>query len=158
MQIGAQTSRGIEASLNWAFAPEWTLDFNATVLKAEFEDFLETTGSPAVLVSRDGNVPPNVAERLANAWVCRHFLPDWQLAGGVRYVGKRYADNANTLVLPGYATTDLSLAWQARPDTRITARVFNVFDKAYYSTAYYTATQWLLGADRRVELTLDYRF
>ncbi len=66
VQVGAQTSRGIEASLNWNFAPRWSLDANATVLKAEFEDFLETTGSPAVLVSRDGNVPPNVAERLAS--------------------------------------------------------------------------------------------
>ncbi|WMJ69363.1 TonB-dependent receptor [Stenotrophomonas sp. 24(2023)] len=158
VQIGAQTSRGIEASLNWEFAPDWSLDLNATVLKAEFEDFLETTGTPPRLVSRDGNVPPNVAERLANAWLGWRFLPDWQLAGGVRYVGKRYADNANTLELPGYATTDLSLSWQARPATRITARVFNVFDKAYYSTAYYTATQWLLGADRRVELSLDHRF
>jgi hypothetical protein len=29
-----------------------------------------------------------------------------------------------------------------------------VFDKAYYATAYYTSTQWLLGADRRVEFTV----
>ncbi len=41
VQVGAQTSRGIEASLNWNFAPRWSLDANATVLKAEFEDFLE---------------------------------------------------------------------------------------------------------------------
>ncbi|MFT8265613.1 TonB-dependent receptor domain-containing protein, partial [Salmonella enterica] len=88
------------------------------------------TGSPAVLVSRDGNVPPNVAERLANVWLSWQFLPDWTVAGGARYVGKRYADNANTLELPGYGTTDLALTWQAAPRTRVTARVFNVFDKA----------------------------
>jgi iron complex outermembrane recepter protein len=158
VQIGAQTSRGIEASLNWNFAPQWSLDANATVLKAEFEDFLETAGTPPVLVSRDGNVPPNVAERLANVWLSWQFLPDWTLAGGARYVGKRYADNANTLELPGYSTTDLALSWQAAPRTRVTARVFNVFDKAYYATAYYTSTQWLLGADRRVEFTVDHRF
>jgi len=33
-----------------------------------------------------------------------------------------------------------------------------VFDKRYYSTAYYTPTQWLVGPDRRVELVLDHRF
>lgn len=158
VQVGAQTSRGIEASLDWMFAPKWSLEANATVLKAEFEDFLEATGSPAVIVARDGNVPPNVAERLANVWLSWQFLPDWSVASGVRYVGKRYADNANTLELPGYATTDLALTWQAAPRTRVTARVFNVFDKAYYATAYYTSTQWLLGADRRVEFTLDHRF
>lgn len=158
VQVGAQTSRGIEASLNWAFAPRWSLDANATVLKAAFEDFLETTGSPAMVVARDGNVPPNVAERLASAWLSWQFAPEWSVAGGVRYVGKRYADNANTLELPGYSTTDLALTWQAAPRTRVSARLFNVFDKAYYATAYYTSTQWLLGADRRVEFTLDHRF
>ncbi|WP_251273872.1 TonB-dependent receptor domain-containing protein, partial [Enterobacter hormaechei] len=110
------------------------------------------------LVSRDGNVPPNVAERLANVWLSWQFAPDWSAAGGVRYVGKRYADNANTLELPGYSTTDLALTWQAAPRTRLSARLFNVFDKAYYATAYYTSTQWLLGADRRVEFTVDHRF
>lgn len=158
VQVGAQTSKGIEASLNWNFAPQWSLDANATVLKAGFKDFLEATGTPAVIVSRDGNVPPNVAERLANVWLSWQFQPDWSVASGVRYVGKRYADNANTLQLPGYATTDLALTWQAAPRTRLTARVFNVFDKAYYATAYYTSTQWLLGADRRVEFSLDHRF
>ena len=78
MQVDA---RGIEASLNWNFAPRWSLDANATVLKAEFEDFLETTGSPPMLVSRDGNVPPNVAERLASMWLSWQFAPDWSAAG-----------------------------------------------------------------------------
>ncbi|QHG85874.1 TonB-dependent receptor [Xanthomonas sp. NCPPB 1638] len=157
-QIGAQTSKGLEAALNWAFTPAWSLDLNATVLKAEFADFLETTGTPAMAVSRDGNVPPNVAERLANAWVSWEFAPRWSAGTGVRYVGKRYADNANRLELPGYSSTDVSLTWQARPATRLTARVFNVFDKVFYETAYYTDTQWFLGADRRVEFTVDHRF
>jgi len=158
VQVGAQASRGIEASLSWAFAPHWSLDANATALKAEFEDFIESTGSPATAMSRAGNVPPNVAERLANVWLGWQFLPDWNLAGGVRYVGKRFANNANTLELPGYFTTDVALSWQAAPRTRVTARVFNVFDKAYYATAYYTDTQWLLGADRRAEVSFDHRF
>lgn len=143
VQVGAQTSKGVEASLAWVFAPAWSLDLNATVLKAEFEDFLETTGSPVIAVSRDGNVPPNVAERLANAWVSWQVATDWTVATGVRYVGKRYADTANTLQLPGYATTDVTVSWQARPATRLTARVFNAFDKTFYETAYYTDTQWL---------------
>ncbi|KAG1317252.1 hypothetical protein G6F62_012999 [Rhizopus arrhizus] len=88
VQIGAQTSRGIEASLNWNFAPQWSLDANATVLKAEFEDFLETAGTPPVLVSRDGNVPPNVAERLANVWLSWHCRatapPTWRCPGRPR--------------------------------------------------------------------------
>ncbi len=158
VQVGAQASKGIEASLNWSFAPRWSLDANATVLKAEFEDFLEASGSPVGTVSRAGNVPPNVAERLANVWLGWQFLPAWNLAGGLRHVGKRHANNANTLELPGYTTTDLALTWQSGARTRVAARVFNVFDRTFYTTAYYTDTQWLLGADRRVEVSFDHRF
>jgi len=73
-------------------------------------------------------------------------------------VGKRYADSANTLELPSYTSTDLALRWQAGKRTTITARGYNVFDKAYYTTAYYTPTQWLYGPGRRFELTLNHRF
>lgn len=77
---------------------------------------------------------------------------------GLRYVGKRYADNANTLELPSYATTDLALRWDVNGDTSITARGYNVFDKAYFTSAYYSSTQWLYGPGRRFELTLNHRF
>src|SRR5690606_7706130 len=103
-------------------------------------------------------VPPNVAQRLANVWVSWNFRPGWTAMAGWRYVGKRYADNANSLELPSYSTTDLALLWDAGPDTSITARAFNIFDKAYFTTAYYTSTQWLYGPGRRFELTLNHQF
>ncbi|WP_031338339.1 TonB-dependent siderophore receptor [Xanthomonas maliensis] len=158
VQIGAQTSRGVEAALTYALSDAWSLDLTASALHAAFANFLDSSGAAGVVVSRDGNVPPNVAERLATAWLSWQLHPDWRLAGGVRYVGKRYADNANTLVLPGYATTDVALSWQARPATRLSARIFNLFDRTYYTTAYYTDTQWFVGPDRRIELTLEQRF
>jgi len=43
-------------------------------------------------------------------------------------------------------------------DTSITARGYNVFDKAYFASAYYSPTQWLYGPGRRFELTLNHRF
>jgi iron complex outermembrane receptor protein len=52
----------------------------------------------------------------------------------------------------------MALRWNASADTTITLHGFNVFDKRYYTTAYYTDTQWLVGADRRFELTLQHRF
>jgi iron complex outermembrane receptor protein len=73
-------------------------------------------------------------------------------------VGARFADNANTLRMPSYTTTDLSLLWRASRQASVTLRGVNVFDKRYYATAYYTPTQWLVGPDRRVELVVDYRF
>jgi iron complex outermembrane receptor protein len=76
----------------------------------------------------------------------------------MRYVGERYANNANTLRLPSYATTDLAVQWRMTPGTTLSLRGFNVFDKYYFTTAYYSGTQWLVGEGRRVELTLNHRF
>lgn len=156
VQVGEQSSRGIEASLAVSLARGWRLDANASMLRARFDDFQEAAGG--AVVSRQGKVPPNVAQRLANVWVSWNFQPRWTAMAGLRYVGKRYADNANTLALPSYTTTDLALRWDVGKDTAITARGFNVFDKAYFTTAYYTPTQWLYGPGRRLELTLSHRF
>lgn len=156
VQVGERSSRGIEASLSLAFASQWRLEANATVLRARFDDFSEVLGG--VAVSRNGKVPPNVPERLANVWLSWTFQPDWTAMAGLRYVGRRYADNANTLALPAYTTTDLALRWDMSKDTTITARGYNVFDKAYFTNAYYSDTQWLYGPGRRLELTLNHRF
>lgn len=156
VQVGRQSSRGIEATLGLAFAKDWRLDANATLLRARYDDFTESAGGTAV--SRDGNVPTNVPERLANVWLSWRFLPDLTAIAGLRYVGRRFADRANTLELSSYTTTDLGLQWQARRDMTFTLRGFNVFDRRYATTAYYNATQWLYDDGRRVELTMNYKF
>ncbi|WP_419195617.1 TonB-dependent receptor [Bordetella petrii] len=156
VQVGEQSSRGLEATVALTFAPGWRLEANATMLRARYDDFTESSGGGAV--SREGKVPPNVPQRLANLWLSWNFQPGWTAMGGLRYVGKRYADNANTIELPSYTTTDLALRWDVNKDTSITARGYNVFDRAYFTTAYYTNTQWLYGPSRRFELTFNHRF
>lgn len=156
VQVGGQSSRGLEASLMLEFARNWSLQANGALLRARFDDFDEPAGSSTV--SRRGKVPPNVAQRLANVWLSWDFRPGWTAMGGLQYVGKRYADNANTLELPSYTSTDLALRWQVDRQTTLTARGYNVFDRPYFTTAYYTSTQWLYGPGRRFELTLNHRF
>lgn len=156
IQVGERSSNGIEGSVAMAFAPGWQLDANAALLRARYDDFSESVGG--VAVSRKGKVPTDVPERLANLWLSWHFLPAWTASGGARYVGRRFADNANTLRMPAYATTDFALQWKAARDTTLTLRGFNVFDKQYFTTAYYTTTQWFNGAGRRIELSANRRF
>jgi iron complex outermembrane receptor protein len=156
VQVGKRSSRGLEATLAVAPAPGWQLDLNLAVLRARYDDFVESSGGQAV--SRNGNVPTDVPQRLANAALSWDFAPSWTASGALRHVGKRYADNANSLVMPAYTTTDLALIWKVARDTTLALRGFNVFDKKYVTTAYYTTTQWLNGADRRIELTANHRF
>ncbi|CAB3720246.1 Ferrichrome outer membrane transporter/phage receptor [Achromobacter deleyi] len=156
IQVGEQSSRGLEATLGVELTPAWRVDLNAAVLRARYDDFSESVNGTAV--SRAGNVPTDVPERVANAWVSWKFAPQWTASAGVRYVGRRFADAANTLEMAGYTTTNLALQWEPRRDLTLALRAFNVFDRQYAETAYYNQTQWLLGEGRRVELSANYRF
>lgn len=156
IQVGEQSSRGLEATLGVELTPAWRVDLNAVALRARYDDFSESVNGASV--SRNGNVPTDVPERVANAWVSWKFAPQWTASAGVRYVGKRYADAANRIEMAGYTTTNLALQWEPRRNLSLALRAFNVFDKQYAETAYYNQTQWLLGEGRRVELSANYRF
>ena len=146
--VAKQSSTGLEGSLSLALAKNWQLDANAALLRARYENFGDDSG----------NVPTNVPEKVANAWLSWNFMPAWSASTGARYVGARYADAANTLKMPAYTAIDMVLQWQVDRKTSITLRGFNVFDKAYFNTAYYNETQWLYGPGRQVLLTLNHRF
>lgn len=155
-QVGKRSSRGIEGTLAMDVTPALRVEANAALLRARYDDFTEVSGGKPI--SRNGKVPTDVPERLANIWAGWKLAPQWTLSGGLRHVGKRFADNANTLKLPAYTTADLALQWQPQRDTTVSLRAFNVLDKVYWSTSYYTNTQWFVGEGRRVELVLNQRF
>ncbi len=156
LQVGQQSSRGVELTLGAQVTRDIRVDVNGTLLRAKYDEFDESVGG--VSVSRAGNIPVNVPQQMANLWMHWRFAPAWTASGGLKYVGKRYADTANTLALPSYTTVDLALAWKPRRDLTLTGRVYNVFNRHYVQTAYYNNTQWLLGNDRRAELVMLYRF
>ncbi len=61
----------------------------------------------------------------------------WRTGGGVRYVGERQGDRANSFTLPAYTVADLFVGWQTRLQGRkldIQANLKNVFDKTYYTS------------------------
>jgi iron complex outermembrane recepter protein len=156
IQVGQQSSRGLEATVGAELAKDWRVDANVAILRAKYDDFQQASGGATV--SRAGNVPIAVPQRLANLWVSWRFAPAWTGIVGVKYVGKRYADTANQLVMPSYTTVDLGLAWKPRKDTTVTARAYNVFNRRYVQSAYYNGSQFLLGNDRRVEMLVNHRF
>lgn len=156
VQVGEQSTKGLEATVGVEFLPGWRVDANAAVLQARYDDFTESVGGAPV--SRAGNVPTDVPERLANAWLTWRFLPGWTVGSGIRYVGRRFADRANTLEMPAYTTTDALLQWRPRRDTTLSLRGYNIFDRSYVTTAYYNPTQWLQGTGRRFEFTVNHRF
>ncbi|MFY0478647.1 TonB-dependent receptor [Achromobacter marplatensis] len=148
-QVGRQSSTGIE----FAFAAEpvsgWTVDANIALLRARYDDFSELASG--ALVSRNGNVPTGVPERMANLWTAWRFAPQWKIGTGVRYVGERPTNAANSRSLPSYTVVDASLTYDYSPGLSFMLTVKNLTDRAFAVSG--SDSTWLLGAPRTVLLT-----
>jgi iron complex outermembrane recepter protein len=147
-------SRGVELAAAWRATRALTLSGNVAVLNAEFKNLIEAGN-----VSRIGNVPTNVPEKTANAWVDYRFagLP-LSMGVGANWVGKRFTNNANTVAMNAYTTVDAYVTWRAKP-VDLTLRVRNATDKFYASWAGASASnQVVVGAPRTVELTAKMDF
>lgn len=155
-QVGEQSSRGLEASASIEVMRGLRLDVNGTVLRARYEDFNESVGGR--LVSRAGNVPTSVPQQAANAWLTWAFLPRWQFGAGLRYVGGRYADNANTVRVPSYTVVDSVLSWRVTKQAALSLRVYNLFNRDYAEAVANGGQQWLLGRPRSAELSANFYF
>lgn len=152
VQGGQQSSRGIEFSTTLYPVEHWRLDFNAALLNARYDELREgSTG-----ISRAGNTPTNVPEKVANAWLY-YQASEWEAGIGARYVGKRYANNANEITLAGYTVYDASAAWHVNKQMTLRANIRNLTDKFYAALAY-GSTQQIIGAPRQLELTAEFRY
>ncbi|MGO4714163.1 TonB-dependent siderophore receptor [Bradyrhizobium sp. 2TAF24] len=155
LQVGQQSSRGIEASLGLTLNDAWRVDGNVALLRAKYDNFSAVVGGK--LVNYAGNVPFNVPQQVGNAWVTWNFAPNWSANAGVQVVGSMYTDAGNTLQRPSYALVNAGLRWQPDAQTTVALRVYNLFDKVYAVSAPYSG-QWLLGMPRTAELSVNVKF
>ncbi|CAN5284853.1 TonB-dependent receptor [soil metagenome] len=155
VQVGQQSSKGIEASLSLEPIDRVSVSLNGTVLRARYDDFAESVGG--VLFQRAGNRPTNVAAKTANAFISWEFATGWVADGGVSHVGKRYQDAANIRVIPAYTLTDIGIRWQFIEAASASLRLRNVFDETYVRATYGTS-QWVLGDPRAVEASIHVAF
>lgn len=155
--IGRQRSRGIELSGEARLTPRWAVTASGTYVDARYEDFVD----PNYGVAASGNRPPNVPDWTANVWTSVRKIAGLPLevGGGVKYVGQRVGNTANTLVLRPYATGIVYASWTMTPRVSLTARINNVWNKTFVQWAdiYYPA-QVMLGEPRRAEVSLLARF
>jgi len=159
-QVGQQSSKGIEATLALIPFTGVRIEANTGILHAKFDEFRENVSG--VVIVRDGNTPANVPQQTANLWVSYSFLGGWEAQGGLRFVGSRYLNTANTGTTPSYTVTDLSLRRRLTESMTADIRVANLFDKLYLQSVTGSNTappsRGRVGAPRTIELTLTTRF
>ncbi|MBC2380488.1 TonB-dependent receptor [Pseudomonas sp. WS 5106] len=155
-QVGQQSSRGLEASLDLQLPDAWQLQANAAIVHAQYDDFNQDVDG--VQVSRDGNRPVDVPRRTANLWLSKAVTDDIRAGAGVRYVDARYADMANQNELPSYTVVDATVSWKAMRNTTLGLQLNNLFDRTYAVSQYNDGQQWILGEPRSFFVTADYTF
>jgi iron complex outermembrane receptor protein len=150
-QIGQQSSQGIEAAVSVDLPAGFGIEANGTILDAEYEDF--ASGS----VDFSGNTTPGVPETAANLslrWAAQDRL---QLRSSLRYVGRRFSDNANALEVPSYVVVAASATYALTDNLALDLRVYNLFDKDYALDTY-GSQQWVLGRPRAFDVALRTSF
>ncbi len=146
-QVGQRSSQGIEASVDLQLPAGFGLSANGTVLDANFDDF----------DGFEGKTPPSCPEASANLEL--RWSDAKRLFAGVnlRYVGRRYTDNANSFRVPAYTVVDGGASYAITPNVALDLRFYNLFDKDYAETTYGNE-QWILGRPRSVDLAVRARF
>ncbi|MDP2101445.1 MAG: TonB-dependent receptor [Methylotenera sp.] len=161
IQIGEQSSRGIEFSGALRPTEKLTIEGNVSVLKAEFDKFYEQVGVglSAVSVSRAGNLPPDVPEKTANIWLTYRPNSDWRISLASHFVDERSGDNANTPTkfMDSYTTFDALLGYKlGKGELMLSVR--NLTDKLYADRSYNSANQFMLGEPRTAEISWNAKF
>nr|USU34226.1 TonB-dependent siderophore receptor [Methylobacterium sp. OTU13CASTA1] len=151
LQIGAVRSRGFEASATANLAEGLNLIASYTIYGLRT---IEGTNLDL------GRVPVGIPENFASLWA-DYTIPvgDWKgfgFGGGVNYVGRSYADVANTLTVPEYVTFDAVVHYE-RDGWRAAVNLQNAGDKRFVSSCS-SANACFYGTQRRITASLGYRW
>lgn len=151
---GKIQSRGIELEARNQITPRLSTIATYTLNHVRFKDSLD---------GNDGHTPYVTPNSMASFWSKYQF--DWgvSLGGGVRYIGKQWADNENTTRLPSATLFDASVRadlgnWNNNlKGAFVQVNANNLTDRKYVAACYGTNyCYW--GAERSVVVTVGYDF
>ncbi|WP_434134466.1 TonB-dependent siderophore receptor [Pseudomonas luteola] len=163
--VGKVRSQGFEFEAHMQVTDSFRVLGSYTFADVEYVKSTPSTVSGNEGVDNKGNTP-NVAPRhMASVWGDYTFkegsLQGLSLGGGIRAVGKSWADPENTERVPGYTLFDASASYDLGNvglkgvDLRINAN--NLTDKKYVA-ACNSLSYCYYGEERNVTATVSYKF
>ncbi|AOA59723.1 hypothetical protein BFG52_16130 [Acinetobacter larvae] len=148
-QDGQQIHQGLELGITGKLSDRWVIVAGGTIMDLDVKK-----ASDAQI---EGNKPTEAAERMAKIYT-EYQLP-WldglAITAGAYYTGKKYADSANTDILPAYTLVDMGLRYRSNIGgypTTFNLNVSNLTNKTYWGKKEY------LGDPRTVAFSIKTQF
>lgn len=143
LQIGQVKSRGLEIEGAAEIAMGWSV-------KAAYSyNDAEQVGT------NDGKMPANMPRHTGSLWLAYDFAEDTALegltlAGGIRYIGERFGDNANTYELDPVTLVDLAAKYKVTEKATLAVNVNNLTDETFVANCgsfgcYYGSGRSVMG-------------
>ena len=150
---GKQTSKGVEAEVQWQPIPNWQLQAGYAYSKAIIS---ASTKNPASVGLDLANAP-----RVSASFWTRYNIPTGEMKGlgfgtGVVYVGKAWAGDPTTTVyynMPGWARVDSSVYYKWNR-YNLALNIQNILDRRYISSAQ-SALTLNIGEQRKFTLSIS---
>ena len=144
---GKQRVDGFELGATGWITPRWQLIAAYTHLDSEIRE----SNIPAELGNRLANVP----DHSGTIWSTYKLPIGLELGGGVRYVGERFTNVANTRRIDDYFLADATIAYEFSPATSLRLNVFNIFDEEFIDAT--SGGHFIPGPGRAAVATLAFR-
>jgi catecholate siderophore receptor len=147
--IGTQRTRGVELSGTLDLQSGWRAIAGYAYLDGRItRSIAYDAGQPL-----EGKRPTITPTHSANLFVTRSFGERFGAGLGGNYVGERFANPGNTVVLPAYFTAD-AMAWYQAGIVRLQVNAKNLFDRNHIISAHGTSPNLNLpGPPRQVFIT-----
>jgi catecholate siderophore receptor len=146
---GKRHTNGIELEGNGRLTERWEIFAGVTFMDSKIDK-----AAPG-LNGTTGKMPRYTPRATANIWTTYKFTD--QITGGIgaTYVGKRYANETNTLYLPSYTVGNAMLSYETK-HYRFQLNLNNLTNKTYYDGAY--TGHATVGTPREAQLTIGLKY
>ena len=128
VQTGSQRTRGFELSATGTVTPSWQV-------VGGYANQVATVTSRTAAAAVGARVPL-VPRNTFSLWNRYQLIPALGLGLGVVYQDDMYAAIDNSVGLPSFARVDAAAYYRVARYLRVQVNVENLFNKAYYATAY----------------------
>lgn len=145
---GRHHVQGLELGLTGKVTEKWNAFAAYTLLFSEIDKSYNG--------AEIGNYLSNTPQNTFSLWNVYQLPANFEIGGGLQFVGDRYSSNANNRKAPNYLVGDAMAAYKFNKDMTLRLNVFNVGDHEYIGTV--GGGHFIPGAGRSATLTTEFKF